>query len=108
MDTASEKKRKEQYRRLNYWNHRCVMNKNGEFGICEVYYDDYDQIVSWTEKPVAAMGDTPSELKSELQLMISAITSKPILKEEAEEKIVLVPVEFDGLIPPNKNDGEEE
>jgi hypothetical protein len=69
-----------------HWNHRVVRHhtKNimGDpdvgYAIHEVYYDDDGSIRGMTQDAVSPYGDTPEELKDDLERMLEAI-SKPIL-----------------------------
>lgn len=70
-----------------HWNYRVVRKEylhiDGSveeyFGIHEVYYENYDNSkMSATETPIAPEGETISELKSTLTLMLEAL-EKPVL-----------------------------
>lgn len=73
---------------MSYWNYRVIRQYHMEtdteiFQIHEVYYDDKHQIEGWTELPIAAMGESLSELKGDMELMRKAF-EKPVLFEQTE------------------------
>jgi hypothetical protein len=49
------------------------------FTIIEVYYNDAGEIVLWSDN-VGALGESPEELRRDLQCMIEAI-DRPLLSE---------------------------
>lgn len=65
------------------WNYRIVQHEPVNkfvgiyFDIAEVYYDDAGNIKNYA-KGVSPQGDTPEELKSDLQMMLEAF-DHPIL-----------------------------
>lgn len=69
------------------WNHRVIRRNNSPsrdpewtYQIHEVYYNDDGSIESWTENPVAPMGENPIELQSEIRYFSEAL-NKPVLEE---------------------------
>lgn len=69
------------------WNHRVIRRSNAPsmdlewtYQIHEVYYNDDGSIESWTENPVAPVGENPLELQSEIRNFSEAL-NKPVLKE---------------------------
>ena len=70
------------------WNHRVIRHpgQNGTtnepfHAIHEVYYDGDDHaITGWTQAPVAPMGSSLEELRSELAMFVLAL-DKPVLQE---------------------------
>jgi len=69
---------------MTHWNYRVVRasedSKPGEdyYAIYEVYYNDKQEVVAWTENEVAPMGITPDELAADLRHMAEALVM-PIL-----------------------------
>ena len=61
--------------RFPLWNHRVVKKDKG-FGIHEVYYKDNGKIEAVTVDSVEAYGETPEELKIELQRMLACCDKK--------------------------------
>ena len=69
------------------WNHRVIRRSNSPsidpewtYQIHEVYYNDDGSIESWSENPVAPMGENPSELQSEIRHFLAAL-NQPVLEE---------------------------
>jgi hypothetical protein len=64
------------------WNYRVVRHKTADEGtyyqIHEVYYDDDGKVISMTEKGIAPLGETTTELQLELNRMLDCM-SKPVL-----------------------------
>lgn len=74
--------------KLSHWNYRVIRHKNRGvvyFGLHEVYYNE-DGIDLWTESAVAAIGDSPYELRETLGKMLSAL-DKPVLTEKRGELV---------------------
>lgn len=70
------------------WNHRVIRKTFGDetyFQIHEVYYDDQGKPKVCTVDSVAAMGETPEILRSELIMMLAAY-EKPILDYDDDFK----------------------
>lgn len=77
------------------WNHRIIKSKwtlkdmKGEsFSIHEVYYDEKNNPISWTENPIYLSAEHPQEIMDEL-IHIKTAFKRPIL-EEVEGKLVEV------------------
>jgi hypothetical protein len=70
------------------WNYRVVKRKHdrGQFEeeydcvIKEVYYNDDDTIFAMSKEPDAAYGESPTELKRDLKMMLEAF-DLPVLNE---------------------------
>lgn len=67
------------------WNYRVISRTDpsgsGElFGIHEVYYDSIGRVEGWTEEPCDPFGESLSELRADLEMMMAAL-EKPVLKE---------------------------
>ncbi len=82
---------------MSHWNYR-VLKKHHEktgttiFQIHEVYYDDKNQIKTWTQSSVGPSGETISELNEDVKHFREAI-QKPILQESYyEDREILVEV----------------
>lgn len=67
------------------WNYR-VLIKDGQYNIHEVYYDDDGNPEAFTEEPVGPSGESPEELKKDLQYFSEAL-SLPVLDYNELEKI---------------------
>ena len=61
------------------WNYRVVKDKDGIFGLKEVYSSN-DQIEGTTEKFMSPFGTSMEELRADFELMKKAF-DKPILVE---------------------------
>ena len=71
------------------WNYRVIeRNYDGEpsFQIHEVYYDDNDNMKSWSKEPIAPAGGTVKELRGDLMMMRRALAS-PVLTETADDTL---------------------
>lgn len=80
---------------MSYWNHRILHKHHAEtdthtYHIHEVHYDDNGSIEGWTVNHVTPMGETPDELREEIQYFFEAF-QKPILVEtkKGEEEILV-------------------
>jgi hypothetical protein len=73
-----------------FWNYR-VLEHDKMFYIHEVYYNDNGDITAISEDPMHPHGETPEELKNDLEYFCQAF-KRPILKEE---EIAFAPM--DGL-----------
>jgi hypothetical protein len=62
------------------WNFRVVQHAR-HFDIREVYYDSNEEPVGWSEEAHAPVGNTPDDLKLELELMLKAF-DYPVIKVE--------------------------
>lgn len=60
------------------WNFR-VMEKDGEFAIYEVFYNDEGQVQGYTENPSFPRAESIEELKEDLERYAEAM-SKPVLQ----------------------------
>jgi len=60
-----------------HWNYR-VVNKNGCFGIHEVFFGDNKKIGATTEDPIEPFGETETELKDHYKLMGEAFNAPVI------------------------------
>jgi hypothetical protein len=65
-----------------YWNYRIIKSQ-GAYGIHEVYYNDVNGDITWTETPVGVVGDTKEDLAAEFRHMEEAFT-RPVLVERGE------------------------
>lgn len=65
------------------WNYR-VINKNGIYGIKEVYYEDNNEIKAWSQDFMYPYGENIEELKRDFELFQRAL-SKPIMIEENDK-----------------------
>ncbi len=74
-----------------YWNHRVILWQHGfrdiektkpyfEYGIHEVWYNEENEVVLWTEDAVEPFGETLDELKQSIDWMRAAC-EKPVLIE---------------------------
>lgn len=59
------------------WNYRLT-KQGDEIAIREVYYNDYNEVVSWTEDPVSLVGESFKELRKDLR-RITECLKHPIL-----------------------------
>lgn len=73
------------------WNYRVMRHHRGTESEClcihEVFYDENRNVKSWTETPVAPIGDTLYALKFELRRQLDA-TDKEILDVKELEAII--------------------
>ena len=79
------------FRGAKNWDYRIIKSKpilyshfvqeEPHFSIHEVYYNELEEVVSYTAHSVSPYGDTYDELERDLELFLSA-KDKPILDEE--------------------------
>lgn len=70
-----------------YWNHRIV-HKDGDYGIHEVDYNEYGEILCITTDPVPVFAESVETLHKVLDMMKDDITKKPqVLEYEKESKL---------------------
>ena len=64
------------------WTYRIICDEHGTHRIAEVYTDllHVEGGIAWTADPIAPVGETPDELRLDLDRMILAF-DKPILDE---------------------------
>ena len=63
---------------MTTWNYRVYINDSGHYEIQEVYYDSLGRPEYRTEKCSAPFGETPVELRKDLEMMMAAF-DKPAL-----------------------------
>ena len=73
------------------WNYRVVKKTDSKsktvwYNIHEVYYSKDGSIDAWSENPISPHGDTPEELKIDLELMMAAF-NHPVLTEDRNNLI---------------------
>lgn len=72
------------------WNHRIIRHVNRQgfefYAIHEVYYNAEGGVSSFTEESIAPYGETPAELRAELERMLGAC-SKPALDHNMFEAV---------------------
>lgn len=66
------------------WNYRltCRRDTNAErdiFEIREFYYHDDGAIRGWTVDPVKLSGDSPEEIKADLELILRDTFNRPVI-----------------------------
>lgn len=75
------------------WNYRVIRKEHetGDttFQIHEVYYDESEEIDSWTQNAVEPLGETIGELREDIRYFQSAFR-KPILEEAREDGRVVL------------------
>ena len=69
------------------WNYRLLEKKDGSIGIHEVYYDDNNQIVSWTDTHCGISGDSFLDCYQQLELMYEAFKEKALNEKVLEESL---------------------
>jgi hypothetical protein len=77
---AGANRRGLRYNRTMSWNYRVIRRPDG-LGIHEVYYSEDGRPISWTQDTVEPYGDSPEELRADLEHMLRAL-DKPILVED--------------------------
>ena len=67
-----------------HWRYRVLRSKANvdRYGVHEVYHLE-DGEISWTKDPVHPAGDTPEELREELNMMLAAL-DEPVLEERGD------------------------
>ncbi|OHD71510.1 MAG: hypothetical protein A2W19_16005 [Spirochaetes bacterium RBG_16_49_21] len=73
---------------MSYWDYRVIRKTQNDavsYEIHEVYYNDKDEIESWTEEPVSPMGETCNELRNDIFYFMSAFRH-PVLNMVQEDK----------------------
>lgn len=67
------------------WNYRVCRDQGQRQGdyvsysIREVYYDDDGKVLGWTATPATLLGDTPEEIKADLELILKDTFDRKIL-----------------------------
>lgn len=68
------------------WNYRVLKRKNEsgeyEFGIYEVYYDNNENIESWTENPLTPVCASEEGLLEEMNLMLDALKKDTLIYKQ--------------------------
>jgi len=70
------------------WNYRVLKSKDGEddwYQIHEVYYDENDNVKSWTVNGATVCGNTLVEVRSLLELMLKSLDNE-ILNQNKEDE----------------------
>lgn len=81
---------------MTHWNYRAVEDAPQSFCIMEVYYDENENIVGWSNA-YAPGGSTVEELKSDMQKQSDAIYAEWLHIQETEDwDPKLVPWREDG------------
>lgn len=63
------------------WNYRLAKNKDGFYGIVEVYYDKEGEVTAWTQDFIDPnYWEDPEDVKSTLEKMLEAF-DKPLFEE---------------------------
>ncbi len=73
------------------WNYRVFHEKNGDYTIREVYYDDDGSIIACTDNPAEPMGESLEELAQDLKwfgeaLMLPILTMADIPQPQGKNK----------------------
>ena len=92
--------------RMSHWNYRVIRKHHTEtdsvtYHIHEVYYRDDGNIESWTQEPVAPMGETFDELREDIRYFLHAFRRSILEEKETAEGPTLIPDDVDNTI----NDG---
>ena len=69
------------------WNYRVLKSKDGGddwYQIHEVYYDKEGNINGWAERGAIVCGNTLSELRSSLEMMLKSLDKEIINNDEDE------------------------
>lgn len=78
------------------WNYRVLQKEESShpyYQIIEVYYDGDGKPFGWSQKPHTPIGNTPDDLKGEMELMMQAF-GRPVLEEKTiDGEGILVEVE---------------
>ena len=91
---------------MSHWNYRVIRKHHTEthsvtYHVHEVYYREDGSIESWTQEPVAPLGETAEELREDIRYFLRAFRC-PILEEkETDEGTTLFSDDTDNEI----NDG---
>ena len=91
---------------MSHWNYRVIRKHHTEthsvtYHVHEVYYREDGSIESWTQEPVAPLGETAEELREDIRYFLRAFRC-PILEEkETDEETTLFSDDTDNEI----NDG---
>lgn len=60
---------------MSYWNYRVTRDTSQlpQYGIREVYYREKDDaIAAWTSSPFDLVGETPEDIKDDIELVLLA------------------------------------
>ncbi len=88
---------------MSYWNYRIIRNTTNDavtYEIHEVYYNDRNEIVSWTEDPMCPLGESAGELRNDIFYFMSAFKF-PVLNivREGEKERLREDEDAHGVIP---------
>ncbi|HEY0097930.1 MAG TPA: hypothetical protein VGB76_03150 [Pyrinomonadaceae bacterium] len=62
---------------MSTWNYR-VARRNGEYGVYAAYYNDDGTIVSLSRDPLSPTGDSPDELRTQLELLLESLDAEVV------------------------------
>ena len=81
---------------MSHWNYRIIRKYHKEsesstYQIHEVYYDDKNNIKSWTQTPVEPMGESLAELRGDIQYFLKAFQQPALIERinNGKEELVL-------------------
>lgn len=70
---------------LSYWNYRFKEITYNDTYTCyeliEVYYDNNNNIISWTEEPVSIFGESLKDIKQTLKFIKQAYNHNTVIME---------------------------
>lgn len=75
---------------MTTWNYRAVKTEHTDgptFCIHEVYYNDDGDITAWSVDPISPMGETASELASDIRDMLKAFAHPTLVIGELEASL---------------------
>ncbi len=75
---------------MSHWNYRVIRKHHVEtdsvtYHVHEVYYREDDSMESWTQEPVAPMGETAEELREDTRYFLRAFRCLIL-----EEQVILL------------------
>ena len=80
---------------MSYWNYRVIKTRcpdieEDNYQVFEVYYDDHDEIESWTAEPCTTAGESLAELRDDLQHQLEALENPVLVEKKVGDKLTLV------------------
>lgn len=80
---------------MAFWNYRVIRKyhkktDSNTYHIHEVYYDDENNIESWTQSPVEPMGETVAELRGDIHFFLKAFQKSVLTEINQNGKTLLV------------------
>ena len=70
------------------WNYRILQIHDNVYEIIEVYYDESENIDSWTVNTMKPSGETKVELAADIEMMLAAQLHPVLIESDAGDKLI--------------------